>query len=260
LARIAELQTRLIEFADLMRSFIVLLDVPPGLSQRKVMAWRAPFNSSYAAAYHPWLAVSRRDDSRDALIRVPPSAIAAGIIARQELAFGVSHGPANVLAAQVLDVVELVSPARHNELHPLGLNVYLRERDGIRLTAARTLSRDASYRQLSVRRLMVMLRRVLEEQMRWVVFEPNNEGLRAELRQQLGAYLRQLFLAGAFRGATAEDAFFVRCDESLNPARVVDSGQLIAEVGVAPTEPLEFIVLQLSRDADGTLSMKEKGD
>jgi phage tail sheath protein FI len=74
----------------------------------------------------------------------------------------------------------------------------------------------------------------------------------------LGAYLRQLYLAGAFRGATEEDAFFVRCDETLNPPQVVDAGQLITEIGVAPTEPLEFIVLQLSRDGDGTLSMKEK--
>jgi hypothetical protein len=260
LAQIAELQTRLVEFADLMQSFVVLLDVPPGLSQRQMMAWRAPFNSSYAAAYLPWLTVSRRDDSRDALVRVPPSAIAAGVIARQELAFGVPHGPANVLVAEVLDTSDAISPARHDELHPLGLNVYLRERDGVRLTAARTLSRDPSYRQLSVRRLMVMLRRVLEQQTRWIVFEPNNEALRAKVRQQLGAYLRQLYLAGAFRGATEEDAFFVRCDETLNPPQVVDAGQLITEIGVAPTEPLEFIVLQLSRDGDGTLSMKEKGE
>lgn len=258
LREIAALQARLVEFADLMQSFVVLLDVPPGLSQRQMMAWRAPFNSSYAAAYLPWLNVSRRDDSRDALVRVPPSAIAAGVIARQELSFGVSHGPANVLAAEVTDVADVVSPARHDELHPLGLNVYLRERDGIRLTAARTLSRDPSYRQLSVRRLMTMLRRVLEQQTQWIVFEPNNEALRAEVRQQLNAYLRQLYLTGAFRGATEEEAFFVRCDETLNPAHVVDSGQLIAEIGVAPTEPLEFIVVQLSRDADGTLSMKEK--
>lgn len=260
LAQITELQARLVEFADLMQSFVVLLDVPPGLSQRQMMAWRAPFNSSYAAAYLPWLTVSRRDDSRDALVRVPPSAAAAGIIARQELAFGVPHGPANVLVAEVLDTSDAISPARHDELHPLGLNVYLRERDGVRLTAARTLSRDASYRQLSVRRLMTMLRRVLEQQTRWIVFEPNNGALRARVRQQLGAYLRQLYMAGAFRGATEEEAFFVRCDEALNPPQVVDAGQLITEVGVAPTEPLEFIVLQLSRDGDGTLSMKEKGE
>jgi len=189
---------------------------------------------------------------------VPPSAIAAGIVARQERAFGVPHGPANVLAAEVVDVDDAVSPARHDELHQQGLNVYLRERDGVRLSAARTLSRDPSYRQLSVRRLMTLIRRTLERQMRWAVFEPNNESLRAEVVRQLDSYLRRLYRAGAFRGATEKEAFFVRCDETLNTPYVVDSGQLLAEIGVAPAEPLEFILLQLARDGDGTLLMREK--
>ena len=257
LAEITALQLRLVEFADLLRSFVVLLDVPPGLGQRQVLKWRAQFNSSYAAAYHPWLVVSRRDDSRDALIRVPPSAVAAGIIVRQEAAFGVPHGPANVIAAGVVDVADRISPARHDELHPLGVNVYLRERDGIRVTAARTLSRDPAYRQLSVRRLMTMLARVLDRKTQWIVFEPNNAALRREVRQLIHSYLRQLYRAGALRGATEEEAFFVRCDEELNPPRVADAGQLVAHIGVAPAEPLEFIVLRLARDGDGTLTVEE---
>jgi phage tail sheath protein FI len=143
-------------------------------------------------------------------------------------------------------------------LHPQGINVYLRERDGIRLSAARTLSRDPSYRQLSVRRLITMICRALEQQMQWVVFEPNNPALRDEVRLVLQNYLRQLFRAGAFRGATEEQAFFVRCDATNNPPLVADAGQLIAEIGVAPAEPLEFIVLRLAREGDGTLTFTEK--
>src|SRR6185295_4955227 len=200
----------------------------------------------------PWLQVSRVDDQRE-LIRVPPAAVAAGVIARQELVFGVPQGPANVLAAQVVGVDDEVSPARHDELHPQGINIYLRERDGIRLTGARTLSRDPQWRQLSVRRLITMIARALEQQMQWAVFEPNNASLRAELRHALESYLRQLFSLGAFRGATDEEAYFVRCDETNNPPYVTDAGRLIAEIGVAPSEPLEFIVLRLAREGDGTL-------
>jgi hypothetical protein len=36
----------------------------------------------------------------------------------------------------------------------------------------------------------------------------------------------------------------------------VDAGQLIAEVGVAPSEPLEFIVLRLVRGGDQTLALE----
>jgi hypothetical protein len=257
LADISFWQTKLVEFAELARSFVVLLDVPPGLSQKRILDWRANFASSYAAAYCPWLSVARRDDSRDRLIHVPPSAVAAGIIARTEFAFGLPHGPANVFAAEVVSVDELVSPRRHDELHPLGINVFRTERDGVRLSAARTLSRDASYRQLSVRRLMLWLRRTLERQTQWLVFEPNGPALHAQVRQLLTMYLRRLFQAGAFQGAKEEESFFVRCDATLNPQRVLDAGQLIAEVGVAPAEPLEFILLRIARDGDGTLTVEE---
>lgn len=256
--KIIALQKRLVDLADVLRSFIALVDVPPGLNQRQILNWRVQFNSDFAAAYHPWLQVSRRGDSRDALVRVPPSAVAAGVIAKQELAFGVPQGPANVLAAEIIAVDDVVSPARHDELHPQGINVYLRERDGIRLTAARTLSRDPQWRQLSVRRLITMIIRALQQQMQWAVFEPNNSALRFDVRLALESYLRQLFRLGAFRGATDEEAYFVRCDETNNPPYIADAGRLIAEVGVAPAEPLEFIVVRLIREGDGTLTLKEK--
>jgi len=257
LLQIIALQQQLIAFAEAVRSFVVLLDVPPGLSQQRILNWRTAFDSSYAACYHPWLQVSRRDDSRNQLVQVPPSAVAAGIIASTAIQFGVPTGPANVLATQVVNVADVVSPQRHDALHPQGINVYLRERDGVRLTAARTLSLDPQYRQLSVRRLVILIRRTLEQEMQWVVFEPNNASLQLELRLLLESFLRELFKQGAFRGATESDSFFVLCDETVNPPFVTDAGRLIAEIGIAPTEPIEFILLRLSRDGDGTLSVQD---
>jgi len=151
-----------------------------------------------------------------------------------------------------------VSPARHNDLPPQETNFYLRKHAGIRLTAARTLSRLPEFRQLSVRRLLTMIKRALEQQMQWVVFEPNNSSLRLEVRFMIQNYLRQLFRIGAFRGATENEAFFVVCDDTNNSRATMDEGKLIVDIGVAPAEPLEFIVLRLARDADGTLTLKEK--
>jgi phage tail sheath protein FI len=73
----------------------------------------------------------------------------------------------------------------------------------------------------------------------------------------LRVYLRRLFQAGAFKGATEEEAFFVNCDAVLNTPFTLERGQIIAEIGVAPAEPIEFIVLRLTRDGDGTLSIEE---
>jgi phage tail sheath protein FI len=112
------------------------------------------------------------------------------------------------------------------------------------------LSLDARWRQLSVRRLVTMIRRALDQQMQWAVFEPNNQQLRFQISRALESFLRQLYRANAFAGATEDDAFFVKCDDRLNPREVQQAGQMIAQVGVAPAEPLEFIVLDLSRDGD----------
>ncbi len=257
LERIVALQARVVELAETLRSWIVLLDVPPGLNQRRIVDWRARFRTAWAAAYHPWLRLSRPDDARESLVSIPPSAVAAGIVAHQEWAFGVPHGPANVLARGVVSVLDDVSPARHDELHPAGVNVFLRERDGVRLSAARTLSRDPEWRQLSVRRLMTMLARTVERQMQWAVFEPNDAALRDRVTRLLQGHLRTLYRANAFRGRTDDEAYFVRCDDELNPPSARDDGRLLCHVGVAPAEPLEFLVLKIAREGDGTLRIGE---
>jgi hypothetical protein len=257
LDRIAALQRRMTDLADQCESFIVLLDVPPGLSQRRMLYWRDRFDSAYAAAYHPWLNIARTDDRRDGLVPINPAAAAAGIIAQRENAVGLPFGPANVLTADAVSLDDAVTPSRHDELHQQSINVYLRERDGIRLTAGRTLARDPQWRQLNVRRLITMIRRTLERQMQWSVFEPNNHRLRFQVARMLESFLRQLYRANAFTGATEKQAFFVKCDDALNPPAVEAMGQLLAQVGVAPAEPLEFIVLDLAREGDTVLTTED---
>ena len=259
LAQIVALLQRVQAFVETTRDHIALFDVPPGLKPPQVLAFRGQFDSAWCALYHPWLVVVRADDAHDAnraLVNLPPSAAAAGIIAATELAFGVPHGPANRVVQGAVKTLVAVAPAAHEQLHPLGVNVYLQEPLGVRLTAARTLSFDPAWRQLSVRRLVLMLRRTLLQQMQWAVFEPHTPALRRELVHMVSALLRRLFRLGAFTGATEAEAFFVVCDDSLNPPWRVDNGELVAHIGIAPAEPLEFIVLQFSRSGDGTLTLE----
>ena len=110
------------------------------------------------------------------------------------------------------------------------------------------------WRQLSVRRLMLMLRRTLLAQMQWAVFEPNNEKLWRDLRLAIESLLRQLFRAGVFAGRTEAESFFVRL---LTEPQRLDRGELVVEIGVAPAEPLEFILVRLRRDGDGTLNLED---
>lgn len=254
LQEIVQRQMRLIQVADLRRRFVALLDVPAGLSAQGIARWRADFQSSYAAGYHPWLGVPRPDSRRET-VPVPPSAFAAGITAARERRLGLPWGPANELAVGAVRATDLVSDTGHDELHLLGINVFRAERDGFRLTAARTLSTDPEYRQLSVRRLMTMIALTLDRQAQWLVFEPNTAALREQLTHMLTQFLRDLHRRNTFAGGTEAESFFVRCTEELNPPASQALGRLIAEVGVAPAAPLEYLVLRISQDADGALQV-----
>jgi len=249
LARIVDQQRQLVQFAEDLQ-VVALLDVPPGLRPAQVPHWRSQFDSSYAAGYHPWL---RGVGPRNTLSRIPPSAVAAGLIARCELREGISRGPANEVAGSVVDVADLVEDDQHAALHRLGVDVFRMQPDGVYLTGARTLSMDPAWRQLSVRRLLLLIERAVRRQLQWTVFEPNDQQLREALRQQLDALLAILFAEGCFAGATPADSWFVNVASGALLAAEADSGQLIAEVGVAPSAPIEFIVVRAAVQAEGAI-------
>jgi uncharacterized protein len=256
LGEIVRRQGRLVELAERQRRWVALLDVPPRLPLRAIARWRSHFESSYAAAYHPWLRVPAPRGATRSVPDVPPSAFAAGVLADREIRDGLPWGPANELARGVVDAVDPVPDEDVDALADLGIDVFRAERDGFRLTTARTLSADPDYRQLSVRRLMTMLALVLRHQTQWLVFEPNTVELRASLVAALTALLRGLYEAGAFAGATEADSFFVQCDDALNPGSSTALGRLVAEIGVCPSSPLEYLLLRVRQDADGAVAVE----
>ncbi|MGH3436230.1 MAG: phage tail sheath C-terminal domain-containing protein [Candidatus Dormibacteria bacterium] len=259
LQEIVNRQSRLVAVAELRRQFVALLDVPAALPVVGITRWRASFDSSFAAVYHPWLGVPRVGDQLGRIVPVPPSAFAAGIIAARERLLGLPWGPANELAVRAVTSTDRITDAVHDQLHLLGVNVYRAERDGFRLSAARTLSSDPAYRQLSVRRLMTMIELALGRESQWLVFEPNTADLRGLLLHTVTQFLRALYQRQAFAGKTEAQSFFVRCDDELNPSQSQALGRLIAEVGVAPAAPLEYIVLRVTQDADGSVQVSTRG-
>lgn len=258
LTEIIDRQRRLVAVAELRQRFVALLDAPARMSVDELGRWRSNFDSSFAAAYHPWLRVPA-GDPRDAAVPVPPSAFGAGIIAAREIRLGLAWGPANELASTAVVGVDVVPPAAQDDLHRDGVNVFHAERDGYRLASARTLSRDPRYAQLTVRRLMTMIVLTLERQAEWLVFEPHTPQLRVGLFHTLTQFLRELFQRGALAGDTEETSFFVRCDGRLNPADSVASGRLVAEVGIALSSPLEFLVVRITQDSDGRTRVVTNG-
>jgi Bacteriophage tail sheath protein len=83
------------------------------------------------------------------------------------------------------------------------------------------------------------------------VFEPNDQRLWTQLRIAATNFLTQLWRSGALFGATREQAFYVKCDAETNPPEVIEAGQVICEIGIAPVKPAEFVIFRLSQFTGG---------
>jgi phage tail sheath protein FI len=101
-----------------------------------------------------------------------------------------------------------------------------------------------------------VLRLSLEREMDWATFEPNGDALWREATRMVRAFLTRLFEAGAFKGATTAEAFFVRCDRTTMTRNDLDSGRFVCLVGVAPAEPVEYLVLELARERDASVRVE----
>jgi phage tail sheath protein FI len=259
---IYRVQAAMVQQCEARRDRIALLDPPfatartDALGVGAVRAWRSRFESKYAALYYPWLRVV--DPLRVAPTRpVPPSGHVAGQYAENDFAVGVHKAPANVLLDWVQDVTVPIDDGTHGILNPLGINaIRSLPGRGLRIYGARTVSSDPDWRYVNVRRLLMMIEKAIDRQTQWAVFEPNNELTQAKLRLALTGFLIALWQRGALVGDTAQEAFFVKCDEETNPPAIRDQGQLVALVGVAPSQPFEFVILRVGR-ADNQFEITE---
>jgi phage tail sheath protein FI len=212
-------------------------------------SWRGRFDSKYAAFYYPWLRVVDPLRATVSLTRdIPPSGHVAGQYAHSDIEVGVHKAPANAALAWIQDVTVSINDAVHGVLNPSGINAIrpLPGR-GIRIFGARTVSSDPDWRFVNVRRLLMMIEKAIDVSIQWAVFEPNSGLTRAKLRLALTSFLLTLWQKGALMGRAADEAFFVKCDETNNPARERDNGRLLAEVGVAASQPFEFVILRVFR-------------
>jgi uncharacterized protein len=107
----------------------------------------------------------------------------------------------------------------------------------------------SEYKYIPIRRLALYIEESLYRGLKWVVFEPNDEPLWAQIRLNVGAFLNNLFRQGAFQGQTPKDAYFVKCDSSTTTQNDRNLGIVNIVVGFAPLKPAEFVVLTLQQMA-----------
>jgi phage tail sheath protein FI len=243
-------QQALIDYCELVRYCFAILDAPPNLMPQEVKEWRLQVNydTTRAALYYPWIEIADMTGKNGRTRLVPPSGHMAGVYARVDNTRGVHKAPANEVIRTVLGLSVQVTKGEQDLLNPIGVNcIRSFPGRGIRVWGARTLSSDASWRYVNVRRLFNMIEESIERGTQWVVFEPNDEALWGRVRRDVSAFLRMVWRTGALFGTSSDQAFYVKCDAETNPIEARDLGQLLVEVGIAPVKPAEFVIFRISQ-------------
>jgi uncharacterized protein len=252
-------QTGMIAHCELMGNRLAILDPMPGLSPQQVRDWRTDetgYDSKFAALYWPWVKVFDPVSGSPQLI--PPSGHVAGVWARNDATRGVHKAPANEVLRGTIGIATVITRGEHDMLNPAGINcIRAFPGRGTRIWGARTLSSDSSWRYINVRRLYNYVESSLMSGTQWVVFEPNDKDLWERLIRTIRSFLYRVWLDGALFGETAEQAFYVKCDDETNPSEVIEAGQLVCEIGLAVVKPAEFVVFRLAQLPTGTSAVNE---
>ena len=243
------------------RAFLVI-DLPTIVgTMQQARDWiedNATLRHRNAAAYFPRPMVpDPLDEYR--LRNIGPSGTVAGLMARTDAARGVWKAPAGIDASlrNVSDLSYKLTDQENGQLNPLGLNS-LRTLDvyGNVCWGARTLvgadQQASEWKYIPVRRIALFIEESLFRGTQWVVFEPNDEPLWAQIRLNVGAFMHGLFRQGAFQGVKSKDAYFVKCDGETTTQNDINSGIVNIVVGFAPLKPAEFVIIKLQQIAGQT--------
>jgi phage tail sheath protein FI len=243
-----DIQDAILDHCENLMNRFAVLDGQPNPAQLTSDLIRGPTRtSSFAAMYYPWITVY--DPASDGQLAVAPSGHVAGIYARVDAQRGVYKAPANEVIRGALDVQPRLSDNDQGGLNQYGINVLRMFDSGVTVWGARTLGGNANeeWKYVSVRRLLIFLAQSIKLGTQWVVFEPNDAALWAKITRNVTAFLTLVWRSGALFGATPQQAFYVKCDAETNPEELRDTGQVTTEIGVAVTEPAEFVVFQISQ-------------
>jgi phage tail sheath protein FI len=185
-----------------------------------------------------------------------PCGAVAGVFARTDAQRGVWKAPAG-LDATLVGVPQLTVSLTNDEngqLNPLGVNC-LRTMPAVGrvVWGSRTRRGDdrlaSEWKYIPVRRTALFIEESLYRALQWVVFEPNDEPLWAQIRLNVGAFMNSLFRQGAFQGQSPREAYFVKCDKDTTTQNDIDRGIVNILVGFAPLKPAEFVVVKLQQIA-----------
>jgi hypothetical protein len=213
---------------------------------------------SFAALYFPWLIARDTVDDQPGSIRsVSPEGTILGSAAALTIASGAWLAPGNQLLEGVVDLDPPATDRSPFLFFDNQLNLVIQDSRGFLAVSSSTLSSSRHLEDINVRRLLILLRRLALREGVDYVFQANDSSFWRIVQRRFEEVLGDMFLRGAFAGATQDESFLVRTDISVNPPESVEQGRFIVEIRVAPSLPLEFLTVRLLQSG-GDLTLSEE--
>lgn len=217
----------------------------------KITDLRGTMVKHHAAVFYPRL----RYSDNGLIKTIGPAGAMAGLMARTDANRGVWKAPAGIEAGVrgITGVNLELTDAENGVLNKKGVNCLRALPNGIVNWGARTLDGDddfgSEWKYIPIRRFALFLEESLYRGTRWVVFEPNDEPLWANIRLNINAFMFSLFRQQAFQGTSPQEGYYVRCDKTTTTQDDRNKGIVNIEVGFAPLKPAEFVVIKIQQMA-----------
>jgi hypothetical protein len=268
-------QRVMLNFCGARSDVVAILSLPLHFKKREALDWQRRFTArpgdflagglptdllayvddtllSYAAVYHPWLEIREEVTPQRALLRaMPPNGAVCGMIAAREHAGGPWIAPASLPLVGIVGLSPTFSAAEWADLLNAHFNIVRQPMVDFTLLSAHTLSADGQFLQLSVRRLLIFLRKLaLRRGMRYV-FETNTLRFRQAVQASFEQTLSVLLSLGAIT------AYQVVTGPEINTQNDYDNGRFLIALKIAPSQPIEFITVVLLRAGEGLLEALE---
>jgi uncharacterized protein len=216
----------------------------------EILQLRIGLVKDHAAIYWPRLRIATNGTTKV----IDPSGSIAGLMARIDANRGVWKAPAGIEAdiRGIRGVQYQMSDPENGVINRQAVNAIRIFPSGIVSWGARTMdgfdnSGNDDYKYVPVRRLALFIEESLYRGTQWVVFEPNDEPLWAQIRLNIGAFMHNLFRQGAFQGKTPREAYLVKCDKETTTQNDINLGIVNILVGFAPLKPAEFVLITLQQ-------------
>jgi hypothetical protein len=211
-------------------------------------------DTSNAAVYYPNVYIADPlGRGTGALRKIGPAGSVVGLYLATDASRGVFKAPAGI-TAPVQGIVAVEKSFSSTELDTMNASTSpvnpIRQIPGAGLSVmgARTLKQDGTANKyVNMRRSLIYINKNLRNLTQFAIFENNDERLWARINTSIGSFLNEYRNQGGLRGATASQAYFVKCDAENNSAAQIANGEVHIQVGVALQYPAEFIVIDLSQ-------------